>query len=227
MALKKHAEFPAIDQILWLTDGHLQPNEYIGTDMPSDMNPTMEESFIARSIERNIRFQDNPKHICGIQYKWLDFADFQYRMHELEPVYINKKKIVGLGNLCRLLINRKTMTHNSDEYKYFRKIIDYLILNKKKFYWVHIYGMSLYAIKQFVPLLEIYAPNIHISVDSTKWTRPATNRLKLKYMKAKDQSQLFPTPHKQSGLCCTKITRDEFFLENIKEIQKAGVTVQW
>lgn len=236
MELRKHDEFKHIEKLHWLADGHLQSNEYLSIDYPCDMislDLPREEydnkchQFREKSIVNNWKYAENPQYICTIQSYWMVQQDFEYRMKELEPIYAGKKKIVGLGNLCRLLIDRKKMKKTSAEYKYFKKVIEYIIRNRQKFYWIHIYGMSQYAIKQFVPLLQIYAPNIQLSVDATKFTRCPNKKMHSKYVKPKSQSQLFPTKYKQTGISCTKANRDEFFLENIKEIQKAGVTVQW
>jgi len=66
MSLRTHQEYPLIDKLLWLANGHLQPNEYLGLDMPSDMNPQYENEFIQKSIERNWQFKDNLQYICGV-----------------------------------------------------------------------------------------------------------------------------------------------------------------
>ena len=227
MALRKNTDYPRIEFLHTLAQGQLSSNEYMGIDYPSDMNPSMEQSFIQRSLENNQKYQNNPNYICGVQYKWLAYPDFEVQMKKLEPIYAGKKKIVGLGNLCRLLVARPKMSPSSDEYKYFKKVIEYIIRNKEKFYWIHIYGMSLYAIKSFIPLLQSYAPNIILSADNTKWTRCCNKKLKRKYVKNQVQTQLFSTQHFISGVGCTQATRNEFFLEYIKEMQHAHVQVEW
>jgi hypothetical protein len=178
------------------------------------------QAFIAKSIANNYRYATNLHYICAIQSYWMALDDFYFRMKELEPIYAGKQKIVALGNLCRLLINRKTMNHTSAEYKYFKKVVEYIIQNKTKFYWIHIYGMSLYAIKAFMPLLEYTCPNIIFSVDSTKWTRPCNKTIHAKYVKSPDQHQLFPTKISPFGMGCTKDTRNEYFLAYMTEIGK-------
>lgn len=227
-------EFSRYTFLHQLANNQLLPNEYISIDYPADMIDRSlpikdyldkSQTFIKKSIENNIKYKDNLQYICTIQYEWMNYGDFEVRMKELEHIYAYKRKIVGLGNLCRLLVDRKNMNHGSQEYKYFKKVIDYIIRNREKFYWIHIYGMSLYAIKSFIPLLQSYAPNIILSVDSTKWTRVCNRRLHDKYVKASNQRQLMPTKHEIRGAGCTNATRNEFFLEYIKEIQKAHIKV--
>lgn len=225
MALKKHDEYPLIDKLHWLASGNLKPNEYLGIDYPSDMNPKLEQEFIQKSLENNIKYKDNPQYICGVQYKWMDYKDFEFRMQELEPIYAYKKKIVGLGNLCRLMLNQRRKGFAAEKI-YFQKVIDYLIRNKEKYYWVHIYGMSKLAMKTFIPLLQNYAPNIILSVDNTKWTQSCNYKLRTKYIRNPKQTQLTPTNHKQSGISCSKETRNEFFLEYMNDLKKANIKLK-
>lgn len=225
MALKKHDEYPLIDKLHWLASGNLKSNEYLGIDYPSDMNPKLEQEFIRKSLENNLKYKDNPQYICGIQYKWMDYKDFEFRMKELELIYAYKQKIVGLGNLCRLMLNQRRKGFAAEK-AYFQKVIDYLIRNKEKFYWVHIYGMSKQAMKCFIPLLQTYAPNIILSVDNTKWTYASNEKLKQKYMINQKQTQLTPTKHQQKGYGCTKENRTEFFLEYINDLKNANIKVK-
>jgi hypothetical protein len=217
MELRTATEYSHIDQLHYLAQGHLLPNEYLSIDYPADMNLQYQKEFVEKSIANNWKYQSNPQYICAIQYDWMAQKDFEFRIKELEPIYAYKKKIVALGNLCRIMRPNK----------YFDFVINYLIKNKAKFYWVHIYGMALACIKKYIPLLQLYAPEIQISVDSTKWTRPCKESLKRKYMKPVAQRQLpnasCPTP----GLGCTKDTRDEFFLTYINEIKKRGIRVDY
>jgi len=225
MSLRTHSEYPLINKLLWLADGNLKSNEYLGLDMPSDMNPPLEQEFIRKSIERNWKYKDYLQYICGIQYKWCDYDDFVFRMKELEPIYAYKKKVVGLGNLCRLLLRRTKKAH--PEYVYFQQVIQYIIDNKDKFYWIHIYGMSKFAILSFMPLLQHLCPNIIFSVDNTKWTKCGNSRLHDKYVLPKGQHQLVPTKHRCSGIACTKANRDEFFTEYMKDIRNRKISLQY
>jgi len=156
----------------------------------------------------------------------LDIDDFKRQMKALEPIYDHKKKIVGLGNLCRLLLGRRKK--DNPEYIYFQQIIQYIIENKEKFYWIHIYGMSKFAICSFIPLLQKHAPKIIISVDNTKWTKCGNKELHDKYVLPKGQSQLLPTKHKMSGIGCTKANRNEFLeIGYIKDFKAAGIHIKY
>ena len=236
MELKKATEYKHIEFLHELAQCKLLPNEYLSIDYPADMiNRTLPKDhynalcklFVEKSIANNWKYAENLHYICAIQSYWMAIDDFYFRMKELEPIYVGKKKIVALGNLCRLLIDRKQMNHTSAEYKYMKQVVDYIIRNRQKFYWIHIYGMSLYAIKQFMPLLQNYAPNIIFSVDSTKWTKVCNKKLHAKYVKSKSQSQLFQTNYKQSGIGCTTTNRNEFFLECMHELEHKNIKVNY
>jgi len=217
MELRTAIEYSHIDQLHYLAQGHLLENEYLSVDYPADMNLQYQKEFVEKSIANNWKYKDNPQYICAIQYDWMAQKDFEYRIKELEPIYAYKKKIVALGNLCRI------MRPNP----YFDFVINYILRNKEKFYWIHIYGMALACIKKYIPLLQLYAPNIIISVDSTKWTRPCTDTLKRKHMKPVTQCQLPNASYPMLGLGCTKDSRNEYFLEYINQIKKRGIQIQY
>jgi hypothetical protein len=208
--LKKSKEYQNIDLLHFLAENHLASTEFISIDYPGDMNLQYSDLFLQKSIQNNWKYADNFHYICTVQYLWRDYIDFEFRMKELQPIYAHKKKIVGLGNMCRLLVKKEKMNRNSDEYIYLDKVFHYLIDHGKEFYWIHIYGMSLYAIKEFIPMLQNTHPNLILSVDSTKWTRACTDDLK-----------------KQYGLNCNSKTRDLFFKTYIHEIQHAGIIVKY
>jgi len=217
MELRYSQEYSQIDRLRFYAQiGNLPEKHFISIDYPCDMNLEMAELFIKKSIENNWKYAENPQYICTVQYDFLDFEDFKRRMEELRPIYAGKKKIVGLGNLCRLFVSATDRKSDAEQYRYMKKIIHYIIQHKDDFYWIHIYGLALFGIKEFLPLLAYH--NIQISVDNTKWTRPATTRLKNKYMIPQTQTQLIPT--RCPGLGCSTDTRDEFFLVYMKEIGK-------
>jgi hypothetical protein len=195
----------------------------VNRKLPSEEYNRLCLLFKQKSIENNWKYKNNLQYICTIQYDWMVQSDFEYQMKALEPIYMYKKKIVGLGNLCRLLLGKRKKDHS--EYIYFQKVIDYIIQNKRKFYWIHIYGMSMFAIKEFIPQLQKYAPNIIISVDSTKWTKCCNKRLHDKYVLPIGQTPDPNLGYVQSGIGCTKANRNEFFLEYMEEIKKAGIDV--
>jgi hypothetical protein len=234
MELKKMDEYKYVEKLHWLANNNLKSNEYISIDYPCDMvdihKPKEEYErlcnlFLQRSIDNNFKYKDNPQYICTVQSLFMDYKDFEFRMKELEPIYAYKKKIVGLGNLCRLMLNSRRSGFAAEK-SYFQKVIDYLIRNKEKFYWVHIYGMSKLAMKAFIPLLQDYAPNIILSVDNTKWTQGCNDKLRAKYIRNPKQTQLTPTKHKQSGISCSKDTRNEFFLEYMNDLKYANIKLK-
>lgn len=80
---------------------------------------------------------------------------------------------------------------------------------KVKLYYskIHIYGLSKWYMKLAYDLAT--ENNIELSVDSTKWTKPCTKELKLKY-----------------GLNCnTNAIRQIFFNEYLRIIKKSGINV--
>jgi len=226
--LKTQNEYPLINELHNLANGNLQSNEYLSIDYPADMlemrpNISSEEKrslakeFVEKSIVNNWRYKDNLHYLCTIQSYWMVQRDFEERIKELEPIYAYKKKIVALGNICRIM----------NPCKYLDFVFDYLLRNKEKFYWIHVYGMSKAAIKHYMIKLQLYAPEIILSADSTKWTRCPNKQIHAKYVKNPNQQQLFPTTYRQSGVGCTPQNRNEFFLANIKDIQKRGIQIEY
>jgi hypothetical protein len=161
--LKESAEYSKISLLHELASGRLLENEYISIDYPSDMNEAYTETFIEKSIKNNLRYRDNPKYICTIQFKFEDIKDFVRQFEYLEEQIDFKQKIIGIGNLCRIL-HPNTFTDEVFEF----------LLHRKK-YTYHFYGLSLKLIKKYL----IHFPGC--SVDSTKWTRAVSNELKSKY----------------------------------------------
>ena len=196
--LKNNTEYSKIDLLHNLSAGNLKKNEYISIDYPCDMNLKNAELFINKSIANNLKYADNPKYICTLQYKFQDFKDFKFRFDELSHIFLNKNKILGLGNLCRIMYPN---TYTND-------IFSYILRFRKQIKSIHIYGLALRLIRKYIPILE--GNNIKVSVDSTKWTRACTKVLKLKY-----------------GLNCKNSNRNEFFLEYMKLIKKSGIKVKY
>ena len=165
--LKKQNEYDDIDKLHYLANGHLAPNEFITIDYPCDMNVKESDLFIRKSIENNIKYADNPQYICTIQSKFKDFEDFKYRFEELKPIFYNKNKMVGIGNICRIIYD--------DIFAF--KTMKYLYNNMDGIYWLHIFGMGLRLIRKYLYLFE----NYNISIDSTKWKRAVTREIKYKH----------------------------------------------
>ena len=160
--LKDSDEYSKIDLLHELASGKLKENEYISIDYPCDMNIAYTDLFIEKSIKNNLRYKDNEKYICTIQFKFEDFHDFKYQFEYLEEQIDFSRKIIGLGNLCRIMYPNVFM----DE------VFDYL---RQRPYQYHFYGLSLRIIKKYI----IHFPTC--SVDSTKWTRACNNTLKSQY----------------------------------------------
>lgn len=188
--LKTQTEYSNIEKLHQLVSNH-QENEYISIDYPCDMNITHSDLFIQKSIQNNWTYKENLHYICTIQYDWMVFEDFKRRMLELEPIWAHMKKIVGLGNMCRIM----------NPCKYLDDCFNWVCARAEQFYWIHIYGMSLACIRKYVPLLEY--KGLKVSVDSTKWTRACTNQLKSQY-----------------GLNSSKQTRDLYFQSYIAAISR-------
>jgi hypothetical protein len=154
-------------------------------------------TFIQKSYYNNVLYADNSRYICTIQFEKESFHSFKVETKRLKKIWKNPNKVIGIGNMCRIF--------NTNEFsdKLYRWIIKYMP-NRR----IHIYGMSLKHIKKYVPLLE--AAYIEVSTDSTKWTRAVTKELKEKH-----------------GLNCNSKTRDLYFETYIKEIEKAGIKVEY
>jgi hypothetical protein len=68
--------------------------------------------------------------------------------------------------------------------------------------------------------------DIILSVDNTKWTQGCNDKLRAKYIRNPKQTQLTPTKHKQSGISCSKDTRNEFFLEYMNDLKYANIKLK-
>ena len=194
--LKDRGEFSKITDLHALAQGGLLPNEYLSIDYPCDMNEALSEEFIAKSNANNLRYADNLQYICTVQSKFQDFLDFRLNWEYLENEIIFMDKIIGIGNLCRIM-RPNAFTEN---------VIQYIIDHTSAGQWVHFYGLSLALMRRYIPMLE--ENGLIISVDSTKWTKAVNNTLKLAH-----------------GVCARKDTRDLFFLEYIKKIEEFAAEV--
>lgn len=194
--LKNLKEYSRINLLHNLVN-NLKENEYISIDYPADMNITNTELFIQKSFENNMKYKDNDKYICTIQYKFHDFDSFKHEYNRLLPVFENNdKKIIGIGNMCRI------MRPDPFTDRVFQFIADNL-KNRR----LHIYGLGFRLIVKYAKMLE--KQNIQLSVDSTKFTRSVNSYVKYKY-----------------HYSCNKETRDIFFLHYIDELQKkAGIEI--
>lgn len=164
--LKKGHEYTHIQELHALVP-HLAENEYISIDYPCDMNPRYTQEFIIKSIANNWRYASNTHYICTVQSKLHRYDDFKLKLEELEPIWSQPQKILGIGNLCRIL-----------ECDVFTDYV-FALLNKiaGRVHWMHFYGLP-FPLMKYLPKLE---KKCIISVDSTKWTRAVHDRLKAEH----------------------------------------------
>lgn len=163
--LKHSYEYSHITLLHNLAQGFLMPNEYVSIDYPCDMNLQYSDQFIAESIRNNLRYADNPRYICTIQSHFQNFADFQTQFNFLENKINFYHKIVGVGNLCRIMAPNQFTDHVFE------------FLKTKPAYRYHFYGLGMRLIKKYASFLN----SEFISVDSTKWTFAVTDILKKEY----------------------------------------------
>lgn len=198
--LKNHNEYSNIEKLHNMIP-NLKENEFISIDYPCDMNLKYSDEFIQKTTDNNIKYKDNPHYICTLQYKFQDINDFYKRLYYIEENIDLSKKIVGMGNLCRI------MHPNS----YIKEVIDWMefMSRCKNISWMHWYGISF---KVILEVINTFKNNdITISVDSTKWTKRIHKR-----------------PPLDKAICCRKADRNVYFLEYIKEIEKrTGIKVEY
>jgi hypothetical protein len=177
--LSKKDEYSKIDLLHELASGSLLPNEWISIDYPPSMNVKLADSFIKRSVENNFKYQDNERYICTVQYYPRIAKQFLKRLDELMPILENTKKMLGIGGI------RDIMTPNMHTNLLFHYIIENLEPRR-----IHLYGPAETLIEKYVPMLE--RKHWLVSVDSTKWTRACTVKLKkLHGLQARKNTKLF------------------------------------
>ena len=200
MELRNSDEFSNINFMHQLIEkDQLLKNEWISIDYPCDMNEEFTDLFIQKSMDNNFKYASNLKYICALQFKFKDFKSFVKEAEKLRMVWELPDKIIGIGNMCRLMY-RSNFTDNV--FKYIR--------NNMAGHKIHFYGLSLRVLKSSC-FKDLLFNNFQISVDSTKWTRPVNKELKNKYKK---------------GYCISS-NRDEFFLEYMKNLEKNGIWVEY
>lgn len=198
--LKNSIEYSNIDYMLNLLDNQvLDKTEFISIDYPSDMNLNYEAQFIEKSIALNLKYKNHPNYIHTIQFKFKDYKDFNYQFDYLKSQIDFSSKIVGIGNLCRILGAKN---------KFVKQITQKLCIEAKNLKWLHLYGLGMRLIKTMINPIQKANPNLIISVDSTKFTRAVNNNLK----------------HRM-GVCCRKSNRNLYFLEYMKQIKKYKIPV--
>lgn len=155
--LKKSTEYSQIAELHKIA---CEGKRKISIDYPCDMNLNFSDLFIEKSKANNMKYLWNSNYICAVQYHFMDINDFEFQFKWLEERIDVKHKIIGIGNLCRIMRpNRFTDL-----------VFDFLLQKPYKF---HFYGLSLALINKYLTQFKQ-----DISVDSTKWTRAVSNDLK-------------------------------------------------
>lgn len=204
--LKKSNEYSNIILLHQIAQSKLPRNVFISIDYPCDMNLEYTDEFIRKSNENNFKYRENNQYICCIQFKFSNFEDFIKNWNLLKPIWKNNpKKMIAIGNLCRL-VDKKNQFVN----KVFNFIIQEKIINR-----IHFYGLGKHAIKQYIP--NLLKMGFNISIDSTKWTRASNDKCRESVMKEKGL-EFFKGCKGYNG-CTTKI-REIFFTEYINDLRK-------
>lgn len=171
--LRTHNEYTKIELLHSLLADGLPSNVYMSIDYPSDMNMEMQDIFIQRTYKNNVRYKDNVQYICTPQHNFMDFESFYTEFERVRYIWEdNPDKIIGIGNMCRLIGSRKYHDYVAD-------VLGYIQCNFKG-RWVHVYGAPKWIIKWYKKELEDFC---FFTTDNTKWTRAHTVELREKYGK--------------------------------------------
>ncbi len=165
LELTKLPDYSKIKLLHELASGGLQKNEWISIDYPPYMDPSKANSFIKKSVENNFKYKDNDRYICCIQYFPRMIDQFTRRLGELLPILQNPKKMIGIGGIKD--IEMPNMHTN---------LLFHTLMKEISPRRIHLYGPAETLIEKYVPLLE--RKGWIVSVDSTKWTRACTVKLK-------------------------------------------------
>ncbi len=193
--LKDSNEYSNIKLLEHLSNaGNLKENEFISIDYPNDMNPQYSDLFIEKTMQYNKKYADNLNYIATLQFKFKDFNDFRQRFNELSEYVDMSKKVIGIGNLCRIMSNNDFIDN----------VFDFLYnqIKIKQIAWIHFYGLSKRVIEVCINKFKDLN-SVIISTDSTKWTR-----------------RVHKNPPLDKAICCRKENRDVYFTEYIKAIEK-------
>jgi len=167
--LTKADEYPEVELLHRIANSQMPSNLWMSIDYPVDMNLSKADLFLKKSIQNNFRYADNEQYICCIQIeKQDDFDTFKYRFDELSEIFLNKRKIVGLG--CFHSLQPNPMQD---------KMIQYMCSKGNSLYWIHFYGIGLALIRKYLPKLQ--AKGIRVSFDSTKYKFAANEKIRKGY----------------------------------------------
>jgi hypothetical protein len=195
--LTKDPEYSHLDYLHRLCNNNLPKNYYISIDYPPDVNLAYSQLYIEKSIKNNFRYADNPQYICCIQAETNDIEKFKYRFNELSEIFLDKKKVIGIGCL-----------HMLQPCEYSDAVINCLLKNADKIHWVHFYGVGMTLLKLYLPQLQ--AKGIRVSFDSTKYRFAVNEWVKKNY-----------------GLIAGKFTAPIFYYSYIKEMLSVPLDLIW
>ena len=202
--LKKNREYSKI-KLLHSLIPNLKENEFISLDYPCDMNPKYSNEFIEKTYQNNILYADNLHYIATIQYKFLNFGSFIENYEKIKHIIKTTGKIVGLGNLCRILKisnikpKKNKIKPSYQNYLFCEKLFDFILNNFPKYNEIHVYGASAQLIEKYIK--KLIENGFKVSVDSTKWTKAYKDWFK-----------------KQNGVCCRKSNRNKYFIHFLSEL---------
>ena len=166
----------------------LPDNHYFSLDYPCDMNLQYTNLFLEKSWLNALKYNTYLQYIVTVQSKFHDYLSFVEWFDRYNRLHIFSG-IMGLGNLCRI--------HFKDQY--IKHVLPYAFKNCTH-PRIHIYGLAFKIIPFAFKLANHYG--IELSIDSTKWTRAVTKKLKDKY-----------------NINCNRENRQEYFDEYIKRIE--------
>lgn len=181
-----------------LEKDELKNNEYISIDYPCDMlegkrQDKYRDLFVEKSIENNLKYKNNEQYICTIQFQFKDWRDFYHQFDYLKEQIDFSRKIVGIGNLCRVM---------GCANEFMSKVKKKLIKEAGNMKWIHFYGVGMRVMRYLINDLQKSNKDLIISVDSTKWTKAVHSRWKRK-----------------RGVCCTNHNRNLYFLKYIQTLK--------
>ncbi len=165
-------EYPQIGFFTPANLAALPPNTYYSLDYPPDMCPAKTDYYLDKSWMEAVARQGDPHAVITVQSRMGDLARFKEQFQRYIRLEI-RSGILGIGNMCRFV------SPSCDEGQFacdvFAHVRDHYRENRNV-KWIHVYGLSMWHIPT---LLSLFGQEpIHLSTDSTKWTRPRSGALK-------------------------------------------------
>jgi len=240
--LKNHAEYSRID-ILHKLVKNLKKNEYITIDYPCDMNAYYTGLFIEKSYYNNILYSNIDNYICVIQFEFMNYQDFVFQFNRLKKIWENNdKKIIGIGNMCRMLLSAKShydsaILNKNNDLKIISDLENKNLTDKeqKKLQKSLNRIKKLHEIEFCINVFDYIKKNVknkcvHIYGASLTLIKYFVSDLELNNIFVSvDSTKWTKRVHTRipldKAICCRKNTRDIFFLEYINEIKKNNIDV--